>query len=281
MLLTNRPSVENLILERLQRGPVNTVNLIKDIQRVRTRTTKQGVYTALRSLRDEEVVVMHNKRTSFNIRWLKHMGQFFSTAEQHYLSESFDITNFLNLQEGEKITYAFSTPAQNDMFWGHALILLSESGIPSSEPVYLYNPHEWFLVARRDSERDCMDIITKNRRFLLTSGGNSFLDHAVRKEFDGNMSQYHMLTKPLFSKENYYINVVGDFIIEAWINTRVATQIEKIYQTTLELNKEIEGKLLTVIEGKGKTKFAISRNIKKAEKIKKMLRKNFYIPVEK
>lgn len=281
MLLTNKTSVEELILEQLQKGPINTVVLIEKIQNIRPRTTKQGVYVALRNLRKDEVVVSHNKRTSFNIRWLKHMGHFFTIAEQYYLVEKVGNNDFLNLKEGEKITYTFATPEQNDMFWGHALILLSESSIPASEPIYLYNPHEWFLIGRNESERETFDIITKKRRLLLTSGGNSSLDHAVKGEFDGNMSQYHMLSKPLFSKNNYYCNIIGDFIIEAWIAVETASQIEEIYETATEINDDVRKKILQAIERKGKTKFSISRNAKKSEKFKKVLRKNFYIPREK
>lgn len=281
MIFTNKKSVENLIFEHLQKGPVNTVALIQAIQRIRPQTTKQGVYAALRSLRHEEIIVTHNKQTSFNIRWLKQMGRFFMLAEQYHLTEHFTDNNFLNLKEGEAISYTFATPAQNDMFWGHALILLSESSIPASEPVYLYNPHEWFLIARKESERDAIDIITKKRRFLLTSGGNSPLDHAITGEFDGNRSQYHMLSKALFSKENYYCNVIGDFIIEAWIDKKTAHQIEQIYETSLGLDQEVRRGLISAIESKGRTKFSISRNAKKAEKLKKILKKNFYIPIEK
>jgi hypothetical protein len=280
MLLTEKTSVEALIFERLQKGPINTVALIHAIQEVRPRTTKQGVYTALRSLRSKEIIVVHNKRTSFNIRWLKQMGRFFTIAEQYYLTEQFGDSNFLNLKEGDKVTYIYATPVQNDMFWGHALILLSESSIPTSEPVYLYNPHEWFLIARQESEKETFNIISQKRRLLLLCGGDTYLDRAIKIEFDGNKSQYHMLQKPLFKKKNYYLNIVGDFIIEAWIDIKVAEELEDIYKTTAEISDDVRKKILATVEKRGKTKFSISRNARKSEKLKKLFRKFFYIPKE-
>lgn len=279
MIFTKNKSLENMICASLQCGPVNTTSLIAQIQKRRPKTTRQGVYAALRNLRREEVVVMHNKKTSFNVRWLKRMDQFFLVAEQHYVEEDFGRDNFLNLAEGEKIAYFFASPTETDKFWGHALILLAESGISNAEPVYLYNPHEWFLIARQKSELECIATITRTRRFLLTAGGKTPLDRAVAKEFDDNMSQYHMLEQPLFQKNNYYLNIVGNFLIEVQIDPNIAAHIETLYRKT-EKNDDETKKLLTeAVESRGRSKLVISRNSNKAEKLKKLLRKNFYIPV--
>jgi len=281
MLLGKENSIESLICTLLQQGAIDTASLIAEIRELRPKTTKQGVYAALRQLRREEIVVLHNKKASFNVRWLKQMDQFIKSAEQNYIESDFGRDNFLNLKDGEKISYFFSNPIDTDNFWGHALVILGESSVPSSEPAYLYNPHEWFLIARRESERECFDIITKKRRLLLTSGAKTPLDRAVAIEFDGDRGQYHMLDTPLFPKNNYYLNIVGDFIIEVWIDSSIAAQIESLYRETEKLGDDTAEKLIRIVAGRGRSKLAISRNAKKAERLKKMLRKNFYIPVIK
>ncbi|TSC64902.1 MAG: Uncharacterized protein G01um101491_111 [Parcubacteria group bacterium Gr01-1014_91] len=281
MLFGKEKSLENLICTLLQQGAIATTSLIEQIQEQRLGTTKQGVYAALRQLRHEEIVVLHNKKASFNVRWLKQAEQFFATAEQHYVQSDFGRDNFLNLKDGEKISYFFSTPTETDNFWGHALVILGESSIPSGEPAYLYNQHEWFLIARRESERECFDIITKKRRLLVTAGAKTLLDRTVATEFDGDRGQYHMLDTPLFAKNNYYFNIVGDFIIEVWIDPVVATHIESLYQETEKLGDETREKLTKIVTGKGRSRLTISRSAKKAERLKKLLRKNFYIPAKK
>lgn len=280
MLFGKEKSLENLICTLLQQGAVATTSLIEQIRDERPGTTKQGVYAALRQLRREEIVVLHNKKASFNIRWLKQTEQFFATAEQHYVHEDFGRDNFLNLKDGEKISYFYSSAGETDKFWGHALVILGESSVPSSEPAYLYNPHEWFLIARRESERECFDIITKKRRLLVTVGSNTQLDRAVAREFDGDRSQYHMLDAPLFEKNNYYFNIVGDFMIEVWINPTIAVQVDGIYNKSEKLDILTEQELTKVIVSRSRSKLMISRNAKKAERLKKLLRKNFYIPAQ-
>ncbi len=281
MIFSKEGSIESLVCSLLQHGPVDTAALIPQIQEQRPKTTKQGVYAALRQLRKEEVVVMHHKKVSFNVRWLKQVGQFFVIAEQHYVAEDLGRDNFLNLRDGEKIAYFFSSPTETDKFWGHALILLGESSVPESEPAYLYNPHEWFLIARKESERECIAIIAKKRRFLLTAGANTPLDRAVADEFDGNLSQYHMLERPLFSKSNYYVNIVGDFLIEVWIDPDIAARIEAVYNGDEKNPEVVREKLIAIVGGKGRSRLQVSRNAKKAERLKWLLKKNFYIPVIK
>lgn len=281
MRLTQNRSIEDLIRSELQRGPIDTTPLVMQIKKQRPKTTKQGVYAALRHLRKEEIVVVHNKKVSFNVRWLKQMDQFFSVAQQYYAEGDFDRNNFLNLKDGEKIAYFFGSPAETDKFWGHALIILAESPIPTNEPVYLYNPHEWFLIAREESERECIAIITKIRRFLLTASTKTPLDRSVAKEFDGDMSQYHMLEQPLFQKNNYYLNIVGDFLIEVRIDPDIANRIETLYRSRDRIDDETKKLLIEAVGRKGRSRLVISRNAKKAEKLKKLLKKKFYIPPTK
>ncbi|MDP1690060.1 MAG: hypothetical protein Q8L52_02560 [bacterium] len=279
MLFTNEKSIETLICTQLQRGSVDTTTLIAQIREQRPKTTKQGVYAALRQLRRDEIVVMHAKKASLNVRWLKQMDQFFLIAEQYYVEGDFGRDNFLNLKDGERISYFFSTPTETDQFWGHALLILAESAASNDEPVYLYNPHEWFLLARSESEREYISIITRRRRFLLTAGAKTPLDRAVANEFDGDMSQYHMLDAPLFTKNNYYLNIIGDFFIEVWLDPHIAAHIEEVYREAEKVDEDIKIKLAEIVACKGRSKLTISRNIKRAAKLKKMLGKNFYIPV--
>lgn len=281
MLFARTDSIEDLICGLLQLGPIDTAVLIAQIREQRPKTTKQGVYAALRHLRQNEIIVMHHKKASFNVRWLKQAEQFLAIAEQHYVAEDLGRDNFLNLKEGENIAYFFSSPTETDKFWGHALILLGESSIPDNEPAYLYNPHEWFLIARQESERECIAIISKRRRFLLTAGEKTSLDHIVANEFDGDRSQYHMLERPLFPKSNYYLNIVGDFLIEVWIDPSIATRIEEIYRGDTKDRNIARDNLIEIVGGKGRSRLRISRNAKKAGRLKRLLSKNFYIPAKR
>lgn len=259
-------------------GPCSSVDLIERVRKVRPGTTKQGVYAVLRDLAREEVIVRQNKKVSFNIRWLRAMEEFFLTTERQYFDGKFGRENFLNLKEGERITYSFADPVQTDAFWGHALYMLVEVSPVTGKPVYLYNPHEWFLIARRASEREFMAAIGKKRGFFLTTGGNTPLDRSVAKDFDNQQSQYFMRDKPLFKKQNYYVNIIDDVLIEVWIDRKVAEKIEALYQITSIVNDNAKEELTHIVQSKGRSKLTISKNAKKSARLVKMLKNPFYTP---
>lgn len=276
-----KKNIEELILDKLQFGTAIIIKLIESIRKDRPATTKQAVYSALRKLREAEKVLIHNGQVSLNIKWIQKMTQYFSSAQYHYIHRNVGDGNFVGLDEGEKIQYFFKNPVIADIFWTHALYILIELS-DKHAPVFIYNPHEWFLIARKDNETAFIrDVKEKSRMLLVTVGGKTALDREVSKYFDGTSSQYYMSEKPLFQKRNYYINTIGDFIIEVWISSSTADEIEKVYKTTNSLSDTVGFKLAEILQRKGETKIVVSKNKKKAVRLQKMLGKNFYIPLRK
>ncbi len=277
MIFSSPTTIEEHILSVLSLGTIKTTDLIERVNSLRPNTTKQAVYAALRNLRKEEVVIAHGMKTSLNVRWLNSVEKYLKTALQQYNISQTGQGNFYTLKNKERIEYYFNDLLETDAFWWQALYQFINSST-SGEPVYIYNPHEWFLIARRESELEVIDtIIKKNKQLLLTVGNNSALDKYIAQDFNGESSQYYMSPQPLFKKNNYYLNVVDDFLIEVWINQDLANAVENIYQRYSGNIDSVTREFKDILTRKSKGRLVISRNIKKAERIKKKLRKHFYI----
>lgn len=144
MFIDTKNSIENHILEILKTGPVNTVELIKIIKKKRANTTKQGIYRVLRLLSKREVVVIHNKEVSLNIRWLNKMNKYYAIAQHYYFQRNIGVGHFTNLQPGEKNKYTFRNLSLTDAFWNHIIYILLEI-TDSRENWFGYNSHAWFF----------------------------------------------------------------------------------------------------------------------------------------
>jgi hypothetical protein len=270
-------TLEEHVLNYLQKGSSGTVELLEKIKNVRPKTTKQGFYQALRKLKKEEVVIVYAKRVSLSHIWINKMADYFRTAESMYASTSSPSDDFLKLADGDKISYTFKNPDLTDQFWGHAFGILNAS-TSEREGIYIYNPHEWFFLARRASEQVLFDEVTNSGKELYVLGGTKYpLDKYVSKEFDNKKSFYYMTEEKLFPKKNYYVNILGDFLIEAWLDQKTTQSIDKFYTDTTEWSKDTESKLNEIIKTRGKNKLTISRNKHKADKIKRIFRKYFFI----
>lgn len=271
-------TIEEHILSQLQAGALGTVQLLAKIVEVRSGTTKQAFYQALRKLKEEEVVIVRSKRVSLSHLWIKKMSEYFERVQYSYLDIKQNGEEYLNIEDGERISYTFKTYNHADIFWGHAFGVLSKT-INLNKPICIYNPHEWFMIARRDSEKALFDDITKGGRNLFVLVGNSDpLDQLIKLEFDGKFAQYHTLKNGLFQKENYYLNIFGEYLIEAQLDENISKDVDAIYKknTGGKISDETINELRLLISKKGKNKITISKNKRKSDKLRAIFKKYFF-----
>lgn len=270
----NHPqSIEEIIIDKLAGNAASGAQLLESARGIKQTLTKQALYVVLRRLIAEEVIVKHGTMFSLSNVWLGKMTEFFNRAQERYGVRTEGV-DFLNLQDGDKISYAFKSPHEADRFWGHAFDVLAD--MHGKEPVYIYNPHEWFIFARQESELHLFNKIKDTKHQLwLTVGSRDPLDVYAKQFFDGTYLQYHMLEQPLFEKGNYYLNIFGDYIIEATIDDAITAQVEELYKTTPAFDDTVIPTLQKLVS-KGKTKLTISKNARKAQKLKKLFEPHFF-----
>lgn len=269
-------SISDSIIRLLQNNPLTAGELLAHIKKSRPSTTKQAVYLAIRNLKNEEKITVHGKLVSLSRVWLMKQSDFFAVATQSYAISETSGSGYLNLEEGDRVSYAFKNPAVADVFWAHAFDILADAN-PRSEPICMWNPHEWFFLARHDSERAIFDrIIASGKQIWLTCGNNDPLDKYISKEFDGTHAQYYLSDRKLFPKPNYYLNVFGNYILEVWLDEKTTKKIDTFYKTHTKWNEEARKVIQEISIEHGKTKLTITRNARRAKKLKTMLAKPFY-----
>jgi hypothetical protein len=276
MNITTPVTIEDHIFSILQKGTLPIVELIEIIKKERLGTTKQGVYLIVKKLKKQEVVVIHNKNISLSSVWLSTMEEFLTKAQYNTKKIISSGNSFLNLKEGEKLQYYFRNPILTDVFWSHTFLTLVELSSPQS-PVLIYNPHEWFMLARMKNESDLFEkISTRGQKLNVLVGHNTILDKTVRNYFIGT-NEYETLPKPLFEKENYYINVIADFIIEVWIDKKVSLEINTFYKNTHTFGDVEKEKLEKILMQKGRNKFSITHSKRKSDAIRGKFKKYFFM----
>ena len=269
-------TIEDHILVTLQKGVLPIVELIKIIKEKRPRTTKQGVYLAIRNFKKLEIVVVHNKNISLSNVWLKTVEEFFTKAQYNNKSVVSYGNDFLNLKLGEKLQYFFRNPILTDAFWSHVFITLVESSSPKV-PVLIYNPHEWFLLTRTKNETDLFERIAKRgQKLAVLAGNNTELDKSVKIYFT-RTNEYEISPSPLFEKGNYYVNVIGDYIIEAWLDKNMCLALDTFYNQNQILDETKNQELEKILMQKGRNKFSVTHNKRKADVIRVKFKKYFFV----
>lgn len=264
---------EEVILHLLAKGPIKSTNLLSFVE-TRIHVTKQAFYAALRKLKKEEAIVIYKGIASLNTAWVERMSDWFDTARTAYLSDS-AASSILGLKERESVSYTFADTKHLDTFWGHTQnILVNET--PTTESVYSFDPHYWFYIVRKETERRLIDgIVGKGKQFLMTVGGVTPLDKVLKTEFSDDNRQYHM--ERVFDRKDYYVVVIGNYITEVVLDPKMVEEIEKIYTSYTELTEEAVTSLQKLLSVPARHKIKISRNCRKARMIKTKLAKNFFI----
>lgn len=259
----------------LGESSLNTTKTFGLVGKIRPGTTKQTFYQALRKLKREEVVVVRGRNISLSHIWIQKMSEFFDEAKRNYSGITGIGEDFLLLDEGEKVSYAFKNPHTTDIFWGHAIAIL-EKHMKHGVPVCIYNPHEWFLIVRRRSEEKLFEqIVNSEKKLLILVGSRDPLDIHIGKTIHNPQIQYYASADVDFGKRNYYVNILGDYIIEAWLDQNASRAIDMFYKNNNNLN-DVRGETLSdIVSRKGKNKLSISRNAKRAEKLRNIFKKSF------
>jgi len=272
--IKDNKSLDGTILSLVSNGSRSTHEIFEELSKT-NKVTKQGFYKALRKLKKDGVVVIHNKNVSLNIVWLKYVSDYVAIVQHYYLGNE-SSGSFVNLKDGERIRYNFKNAIDTDNFWNHALFQILE--ITSAKSNFVaYGPHVWFFLVRVEDEKALMrNVIGRRRKYLVTAGANTLGDKEAVKYFDNNKGQYKMLSRPLFEDNRYYLNIVGDYLIEVWLDKNSAKLIDDWYRRESVDNNNVND-LRKIIEQRGRIKMVISRNSRKAEKLSKKLLKDFVV----
>ncbi len=269
--------IEDLILEILSNGSVDTKTLIEKIKLVRLNTSKQAVYKILKVLKENEIIIQNREEIAISSVWLKKLVDFVEKSRLSYKTENNLDINFVNLKQGEKVSYSFKNFEIADMFWAHVFDILLDI-TPFSFPIFIYNPHEWPLLARTQSETYLLNRLQNiSKKLFLLVGNRTQLDIDVGKYFDGEVTNYFASNETVFPKSNYYVNVFDDFLIEVWLDPKISADLDLFYKENKVLDENSKNKILEIIKQKGRNKLVITRNKRKADTIRRVFSKFFVI----
>lgn len=279
MNLFPKQSLEYRIIQLLQKRSWIIVILINELRKTRPKLSKQAVYQIIRTLKKSEIVIIGSKTVFLSSLWIDRMHEFFTVAKYSYqginsndpLAES-----FLQMEDGDRIVYEFKNPAATDIFWGHASNIL-RSIIPANTPMLIYEPHNWFILARESIEREIMDrSAAEGHPFYVYVPATTPLDKYTKSLFTKPHSCH--LENIHYFRENFYVNTHGDYIIEVVIDPKTQAEIDKFYNIYTSWNTEAESEIKRIVSHmKGRNKLTISRNAKKAEKYRKIFKKYFLL----
>ncbi len=261
-------AIETFIIDKLINGPLSTTTIVSQTMRAKC-VTKEAVYKALRGLLKKEIVVKGGKRISLSNQWVIDMAEKWRQAEAQYIGKA----NIKLLGDRNSVVYTCKTIDQLDSLWNHTILEICYL-LQSETTLLFYSPHYWFPLIRGNSEHSLIHTLTaRGHTWLQLAGYKEPMDLNLRKSFPLKEIEYHAE----HISEKQYINVFGDYVLEISLDKKAADHIHRWYRNNDKLSEEALHNLEKVLTIKGTYKLKVSKNPKKAEKLRKLFAKYFLI----
>jgi hypothetical protein len=274
MLLAEKRSIEDLVAENLAKNPYATgPQLVAMVQKTRENTTKQAVYFALKSLMASEVVAKVGHTYFLSRVWLSKLDHLFAAQRERELARD----AIFDLKDTESISYRFPNLLTCDTYWAHVFSILTE-WIPKERPIYVWMPHEWFVIGRKEVETNIFrEFEINEKNVLFTIGGTTPLDTHFKRDWKNAFVSVFTTDANPFAR-TYHLHVFEDFLIEVFISEELSKEIDDFYNSHQELTPKDVAHFESLISKKSPVRMKISRKSKKAALLRKRLAKQFYIP---
>ncbi len=268
MISSKKESIEDMVVRILSDKSLSVKGLKILLAKDEENITIQGIYKILRLLIQKEVVIKQGNIYSLSEEWRNGVIDLLNKKSRS-----------LKLSEGEKIVFDFNSLAHLDQQWKNIILPLHDR-YPDM-PIFFYNPHEtWIHLgdSRKKSEYEYYDSFLKNKNYgFALFGGKTIHDIKIKKELQSDYLQI-ALGIEYFSK-NEYPTIFADYIVTTKLSSKLAEEIEHIYQTSID-TAELESRLQKMGIEKKKVKLIIERDKEKAKKLRKKLSKEFFVPRE-
>lgn len=275
MLFADKTRIDEYIIEVLDRGSLVGPALFEKIINKNKNISKQALYKSLRKLQKNEVINKIGTHYSLNRTWLRKIYDF---GKRHiHEVEKIEVTNILDFEDGDSVTYKFKNPFSVDITLGHLFDIIFDS-LKEKQVVLNYHPHEWLILSRTETEKYWLNRFSHDKKMMLFNiGGNTVLDKKFKKDFQ---TEYVKINTGLSYtlKSNQYLSVVGDYVFEITTDPEFEKRVDRFFQEHTEIDDLAQKQINAISKQKYKSKLKLSKNKKKADMWRKKFKKDFYVP---
>jgi DNA-binding Lrp family transcriptional regulator len=261
--------IEEAILQiLLSSSKISIEDLIKRVGQKRGGVTKQGVYRVLRKLKSEGKIVVYKSSVSINLLW---------TERLHLLTDrrakSSMFGNLGYMREKEKIIIEGKTLVGTDDLWSDAFINIENRTHPK-HPLFLYNPHNWTILLRPETDKIHTDrLVYKQRPIFLSIGARTALDRETVRIMSQDKIHCSLSSK---LKDQNYIAVLGNYVFLVKLSRKGNALIDTIFHENISTEEAAEE--IKRINQKISAKITIERNETRAKEFKKKIARDFFVP---
>lgn len=270
-LATDTSSIGQTIISLLEKGSISKPDLLECVRK-KNRVTIQGVYKELRRMIADGTVLSHKQALSLNLLYISKQYDRWSSVLNNYEGGLSLKNHFLDLQEGESLTYRFRTLNDLDAYWVHASLVLDKH-LDQQAASYSVIPHDWFLYGRKETDLFWTRRQKVKMRLIITHP--TPLDKEVSKERRHAGYTVMLGVNPLRQDEGVYYTLMEDYIFKITLKAKTMQQIKTFMNTYDRIDRIDPEELLKLIYSSGESVMKITKDKNKFNKLASKCKKYF------
>jgi len=264
--------IENAVVTELSKGSMASPRLVKKVS-IEQKVSFQGVYKAITFLEQRNVVTKTMMTLSLNILWLEQINSFAHSVSKNYILNEFK--DFLLLDEKEKVTYTFRDAEKLNNQWLHFVLIIAKKY--DADPIFIWNPHHWFVFAREQEESILFDWLNSNQKKTYLLIGNNFdLDVEAKKLLLSEQVRVNLDPHANLKSDKYFV-VIGDYIMTTTYSPEFIAEVATIFKDYKRDSYLKISDLQTLISQPLKGKIVMEKNKAKALKLSRQISKDFFL----
>lgn len=265
MLYSKQRNLADEITEKVLHSPYQIKRLHEELSDRRQEPSLRAVYKAVDQLISAGVLIKAGKVVRIDEEWVRTMQIRLTPAPS------------LSLGPTERMIYTFTSISHLDSFW--TTIAFQLESLEKDGEIFFYNPHNfWAYIPERKASEDAYyrHFAELKLHAFFTIGGESLADSEYKRAYQDAFLQIDTRTISSLSRTDH-ITVMGDYVITVRIGKSMATQIDQHYASGKPI-QELLPSFTLLFEQNFPSRFVLENNRAKAEKLKKILSRNFYFP---
>ena len=243
-------------------------------------TSRPNMYKHIKRLIDNQILVKKDGKISLNFTWIMSYLKLGETIKDVYLNQTSDI---FELWDWEELVYRSDSLFNLDPIWWD---LLQQCNLiyDYSLENYFYNTHTYHIIGLQKTEtaihKNVWDSIPYSY-FMIWN--KSFLDsywESLLNAING-YGVFFMEWDTFMQSPGYFLNIVGDYIIEVILPKTISTYFDLFFQQTQNIDSFDVVAFQNIFHMKGNFKLSLKKNKKLAKKFKEKILINYHtlIPV--
>jgi len=247
-----------------ENGFLKTSKIVTEYQKHFPQTPKQTIYRTIRTLKNNEVVVVAKGLTSINTQWVSVLRQKLNQLERGPLRQILP----------DKISYispSFLSIAP--VLTHHVNILINQSD--KKDPVIFINPHQLFYSARDWSEERLINHL-ESEGYTLWQGINyiSAIDRDfIRKKFTNRPRIKGSFIEARSGEQDVYINIIGEYVLRVTTTPEFSKALNEIYAHTKVYTPDFAAKVQDLLANSGEVKMVIAKRKAQVQLYRNLMKK--------